>query len=91
MTTAENPMQKIITQCWEDEAFKIRLMAHPNAVLEAECIDIPENIMIRVVEDTAHIRHMVIPPKTGLIGDEDLLQVVGGKSPYGKCHPGTET
>ena len=21
MTTAENPMQKIITQCWEDEEF----------------------------------------------------------------------
>jgi len=29
MDAKENPMQKIIAQCWEDEEFKKRLMADP--------------------------------------------------------------
>ena len=35
MPEQENAMQNIITRCWEDEAFKERLLADPAATLRA--------------------------------------------------------
>ena len=32
MSERDNPMQKVITKCWEDEAFKKRLLADPAAM-----------------------------------------------------------
>jgi len=64
MTTAENPMQKIIARCWEDEEFKKRLMADPAKILDAEGVNVPDGVSIRVVEDTEQVRTLIIPPGT---------------------------
>jgi hypothetical protein len=42
MTEQENPLQKIIIKCWEDEAFKEMLLADPAATLAAEGVEVPE-------------------------------------------------
>ena len=62
MTTAENPMQKIIARCWEDEEFKKRLMADLAKILGAEGVNVPDGVSIRVVEDTEQVRTLIIPP-----------------------------
>ena len=63
MNAKENPMQKIIAKCWEDDAFKKELMANPNAVLKAEGVTVPDGITVNVVEDTEQVRSLVIPLK----------------------------
>jgi hypothetical protein len=78
MTTAENPMQKIITRCWEDEAFKKRLMADPAKILGAEGVSVQDGVSIRVVEDTEQVRTLIIPPAPSHLDDDQLKGITGG-------------
>ena len=78
MTTAENPMQKIIARCWEDEAFKKRLMADPAKILGAEGVNVPDGVSIRVVEDTDQVRTLIIPPAPSHFDDNQLMGITGG-------------
>jgi hypothetical protein len=79
MTTAENPMQKIITRCWEDEAFKKRLIADPAKTIDAEGVRIPAGVSIRVVEDTDQVRTLIIPPAPSHLDDDQLKRITGGR------------
>jgi hypothetical protein len=78
MNARENPMQKIITRCWEDEAFKQKLMADPNGVLMAEGVPVPEGITVKVLEDTDSLRNFVIPRRITELSDEEVDRVSGG-------------
>ena len=49
MAEQENPMRKIITRCWDDEAFKERLLADPAATLAAEGVQLS---LIHISEPT---------------------------------------
>ncbi len=81
MTTAENPMQKIIARCWEDEEFKKRLIADPVKILDAEGVDVPDGISIRVVEDSEQVRTLIIPPAPSHLDDDQLNGITGGYRP----------
>ena len=81
MTTAENPMQKIITRCWEDEEFKKRLMADPKKVLDGEGVNVPDGVSIRVMEDTEQVRTLIIPPAPSHLDDDQLNGIAGGLIP----------
>jgi len=89
MAEQEDPLQKIITKCWEDEAFKARLLADPAATLAAEGMQVPEGITVNVAVDTEDVRTLVIPlPPTGELSDAALDTVDGGKPvpwPWGHC------
>jgi hypothetical protein len=78
MKTAENPMQKIIARCWEDEEFKKRLMADPAKILDAEGVSVPDGVSIRVVEDTEQVRTLIIPPAPSHLDDDQLNGITGG-------------
>ena len=56
MADYENPMQKVITKCWEDEAFKKRLLADPVATLVAEEVPVPAGATINVAVDSQDVR-----------------------------------
>jgi Nitrile hydratase, alpha chain len=84
MTTAENPMRKIITRCWEDEEFKKRLMVDPAKILAAEGVNVPDGVSIRVVEDTDQVRTLIIPPAPSHLDDDQLKGITGG---LGRCPP----
>ena len=86
MTTAENPMQKIITRCWEDEAFKKRLMADPAKTIDAEGVRIPAGVSIRVVEDTDQVRTLIIPPAPFVLGDDQMKNISGGNGGCGDSY-----
>lgn len=73
-----NSIQKIVTRCWQDEEFKKSLLADPRAILEAEGVDVPEGITIKVVEDTAQVRHFVIPCKVQGLAEGELNWLSGG-------------
>jgi hypothetical protein len=79
----ENALQGIITRCWEDEAFKERLLADPAAVLAAAGVRLPEGVTVNVVIDTETERTLVIPEPPGKLGDRELeyLGVSAGDCP----------
>lgn len=81
MSAQENPMQRIISKCWEDDAFKERLMADPAATLAAEGVEVPDGVTVSVVEDTARVRHLVIPAAPGMLHDGELEEVAAGIFP----------
>ena len=85
MEAKENPMQKIIARCWEDEEFKKRLMADPAKILGAEGVSVQDGVSIRVVEDTEQVRTLIIPPAPSFHLDDDQLKgITGGgyKDPF---------
>jgi len=79
MVEQENPLQKVIIKCWEDAAFKERLLADPAATLAAEGLEIPEGVTVKVAIDSEDVRTLVIPlPPATELDDADLDAVVGG-------------
>jgi len=79
MSEADNPMQKVITKCWEDEAFKDRLLADPAATLAAEGLKVPEGVTVNVAIDSEDVRTLVIPlAPADALSDEALSRVSAG-------------
>jgi hypothetical protein len=80
MSETHNPLQKVITKCWEDEAFKEKLLADPAATLQAEGVEVPEGVTVNVAVDTEAVRTLVIPlPPVGALGDDEIETVYAGK------------
>ncbi len=52
---------KVVAKAWADVAFKEKLISDPAAVLKAEGIEVPQGVNLKVVEDTATVRHLVLP------------------------------
>ncbi len=74
----EDPLQRVITRCWDDEAFKARLLADPATTLRAEGVEIPEGVTVNVAVDSKDVRTLVIPlPPTAGLSDAELDQVAG--------------
>jgi hypothetical protein len=54
---------KLVAEAWSDDTFKERLIKDPPAALKQFGIDVPEGIEFRVVENTAKVRYVTLPPK----------------------------
>jgi hypothetical protein len=69
---------KVVARAWSDEGFKKQLLANPIEVLKENGIDLPPEVAVKVVEDSAKIIHLILPNKPTELSDEDLDQVAGG-------------
>ncbi len=72
-------MSQLIAKSWADEGFKVRLLADPAVVLEAEGLHLPEGLNVNVIENTDKVFHLVIPVKPENLSDEKLDAVTGGQ------------
>ena len=87
MTEQENPLQKVITRCWDDDAFKERLLADPLATLAAEGVEIPAGVTVHVVVESATERALVVPlPPDRELADAELAGIHGGWIFQDSCH-----
>src|SRR3990167_9485841 len=69
---------KLIAKVWMDEKFKAQLMAHPHKVLQEYGFDFSPHETYKIMEDTAKVRHLVIPAKPeGDLSETELRNVVG--------------
>ncbi|MEH2072561.1 MAG: NHLP leader peptide family RiPP precursor [Nostoc sp.] len=72
----------LIARAWKDEAFKQELIRNPKAVFARESGQkIPENIEIKVVEETGNTLYLVLPKSPQVseeLSDEALEAVAGG-------------
>jgi hypothetical protein len=80
-------MQQVIAKAWMDDSFKQMLLADPAAALKQEGITVPDGVMIKAVENTDKVFHLVLPPKPadGELMDEQLDAVAGGFTITGGC------
>jgi hypothetical protein len=84
-----NNLGQLIARCWSDENFKREFLADPLATLKAERADLelPADACLKVVQDTEHIIHFVLPARPTELSDEQLESVAGGEDivDYGPC------
>ena len=77
--------QALIQKSLEDEAFRQRLLADPKVTIEREFgSKLPEDLEVRVVEETRDSVYLVLPPSKapGELSEVDLDAVAGGKKDY---------
>jgi len=77
--------QALIRKSIEDESFRGRLLADPKATIEQELgRKLPEDLEVRVLEETQETVYLVLPPKRapGELSDAELDSVAGGKTSY---------
>ena len=70
-------VQKAMINASQDEQFKSRLLSDPVGVITELGAQVPEGIDLKVVEDTTHLRHIILPT-SGEMSDDDLDEVAGG-------------
>ncbi len=91
MTTAKTPSQKqawgqIIARSWIDAEFKKRFMLTPREVLAEYGIELPGDIQLNVVEDTANVHHFILPaPPTDELVEEELVEKNAAYCYSGHC------
>jgi len=81
-TEQDNPaaLGKIVAKAWRDPAFKAKLLADPQAALKDAGVAVPAGVTVKVVENSAGLFHLVLPPKpTGQLSDEALDKVAAGR------------
>jgi heme o synthase len=70
---------RLIARAWQEEGFKQQLLADPRAAIAAETGgSVPEGIELRVVEETATVRYLVLPQNTTQLSDEQLQSASKG-------------
>lgn len=88
--SAQNPQSqsrqelesKLIAKAWQDETFKQELLSNPKVAFAKEMGQpLPENIEIRVLEETPTTFYIVVPKNPEVseeLSDEALEAVAGG-------------
>jgi hypothetical protein len=67
---------KIVARAWSDDDYKARFLADPATVMREVGIELPGGAQVKVVENTPHLLHLVLPPRD--VTPEDLAQLAGG-------------
>ena len=81
MTEQKIALAQLFAKCWKDEALKARFMADPKAVLKEHGLDAPDNMDVKVVENTDTTVHITLPaPPAGDndLSDDELSNAAGG-------------
>jgi hypothetical protein len=77
---ALNPLLTIQSKAQNDAAFRSRVKSDPHGVLKEAGLNVPASMQIKVVEDSANSRTIVLPPAAGELSEAELESVAGGKS-----------
>lgn len=78
--------EKIVEKALKEPKFREELKKNANAAVEREAgVKIPAGTTIKVLEDSASVVHLVLPPAglKGALSDKELEKVSGGT--YGQC------
>jgi hypothetical protein len=76
-------MGQVVAGAWADPAYKARLIADPKAVLAEQGIDVPDDIELRVVENTDDVVYLTLPPEPSEDLSDEMLEAAAGGSCLG--------
>jgi hypothetical protein len=75
----EKTYTALVAKAWKDDALKAELLSDPKRVLNENGMEMPENLEIRVVENTADTIHLILPPEpSDELSDEILADMSAG-------------
>lgn len=78
-------MGQVVAKAWADAAYKERLKADPAAVLAEQGLDVPDDVEVRVVENTDNVVYLTLPPPPSEELSDDALEAVAGGSTAGSA------
>ena len=77
--------RKIVERSLHDDSFRQRLLENPKAAVEEELgVQLPEEVQVQSVEETAETIYLVLPSSSPLgegeeeLSDQELEEVAGG-------------
>jgi len=76
----------VVARAWEDEAFKIRLLADPTSVCRDEGMDFQEDMTIDIREDTPNSTHVVLPAEDWDESIDQLGELIKASLPLPTNH-----
>lgn len=84
--TRQSIEQEVRVKSLKDAGFRQRLLANPKSAIEAELgLNIPENLEIKVLEESVNLLVLTIPPAlpetANDISEEQLEAIAGGATP----------
>ena len=82
--TREELEKKIIKKAQSDKDFKQALLDNPKETLGQLGVQVPEEVEVKVVEESAKVVYLVLPVNPDELTDEQLDAVAGGWKPYGE-------
>jgi Nitrile hydratase, alpha chain len=71
-------MSKVVARAWVDPAYKAKLLSDPHSALAEAGVQVPPGSEVKVVEDTADTRHLVLPrspPEAAELSEQELEKV----------------
>ena len=78
-STPQKPYEALIKRCWEDNAFKQRLLANPAAVIDEAGLPIPVGVTeVKAIENGPSQLTIVIPPNPKNFQDTSSKLIAGG-------------
>ena len=76
-----NQHQDFVSRLLSDGNLRSRMLAEPARVLKEQGISVPAGAELRVVEDSADVCHVILPPSPNTtLGDSSMEAVAGGAS-----------
>lgn len=77
---------QIVARAWADDDYRARFLAEPAMVMRESGIDIPPDVKVKAVENSAHVLYLALPPRPSEeMSDEDLAMVAGGADTLGSA------
>jgi hypothetical protein len=74
-----DPRAEVVAKAVKDPAFRSELKKDPAAAIEkATGLKLPAGVVVKVVEDTASVVHLVLPPDPKSLSESALKSVAGG-------------
>jgi len=70
--------EQIIKKAQEDQGFKKALVENPKGAIGQLGVQLPEDVEVKVVEESTEVVYLVLPVNPGELTDEQLDDVAGG-------------
>jgi hypothetical protein len=79
-TASKHRSEAIIAKALQDDGYRAQLLANPKRAIHQEFgKELPLGLEVRVVEESANVVYLVLPPKRAIeLDDSDLDAVAGG-------------